>query len=181
MKGPVTKLVHALTDLCLGVMVGVSVGASVAASVIFGVSREQSFPKDIANTLAGSMFDRLGWPMVILAVLAMLGCLVAVKHPPLTGLATRKTTIAWRVMGGVSVLIFAGALATQFYFAPLMADLRANSTWVDGELADAAERAAFASAHGWSMAVSGVATLLAAGLVVARRLFTGAGPSAVTK
>lgn len=168
------KLAHALTDLCLGLMVGISVGASVAASVIFGVSREQGYPKDIPNTLAGSMFDRLGWPMVILAALAMLGCLFAAKRPPLTGLATRRTTVAWRVMGGASVLIFAAALATQFYFAPQMADLRANSTWVDGELKDAGEKAAFAAAHGWSVAVSGLGTLLAAGLVVARRVCTGA-------
>jgi hypothetical protein len=158
------KLIHGLTDLCLGTLVGVSVGTSVAASVIFGVSREQGFEKQIANTLAGTMFDRLGWPMLIVAALALLGCLYAVRRPPPT--VQRGAAM---VMALLAALMFAGAVLTQFHYAPTMKQLRETSLWVDGELADPAEKAAFSRAHGWSMGVSGLATLLAAGLVIGRR------------
>lgn len=76
-------------------------------------------------------------------------------------------------MALVAAIMFAGACATQFYFAPRMKYLRENSTWTNGELADAGERAEFRASHGWSMGVSGVATLLAAGLIVSRRVFAG--------
>lgn len=168
------RLIHAMTDLCLGVLVGVSVGSSVAAATIFGVSREQGFEKHIANTLAGGMFDRLGWPMLVTALVATVGCVYAAKRPP-AHMPTPRTRTAWKVMAGAALLMLAGACATQFYFAPLMADLRANSNWVNGELADSAEKAAFGAAHGWSMGVSGLATLIAVGLTVGRRLFVGAG------
>lgn len=176
MKG--LKLIHGLTDLCLGVLVGVSVGASIAAAVIFGVSREQGFDKHIPNTLAGSMFDALGGPMVVIAALAFAGCLVAVKRPPLTGYAGKKTRLAWKLMAYAAALMFAGACVTQFHFVPRMADLRQNSTWVNGELADPAERAEFQRSHGLSMGVSLVATVLAGGLIVSRRVFTGGDPRA---
>lgn len=167
------RLIHAMTDLCLGLIVGAAVGASVAASVIFGVSREQGFEKHIANTLAGSMFDRLGWPMLVTAVVATVGCLYAAKKPPATGFMTARTRALWKLMGGAGlVMLLCGAL-TQFYFAPRMADLRANSTWVNGELADPAEKAEFGRSHGFSMGVSGLAALIAAGLIVGRRVFTG--------
>ncbi|MCA8937504.1 MAG: DUF4149 domain-containing protein, partial [Planctomycetes bacterium] len=120
------RLIHAMTDLCLGLIVGAAVGASVAASVIFGVSREQGFEKHIANTLAGSMFDRLGWPMLVAAVVATVGCLYAAKKPPATGFMTARTRALWKLMGGAGlVMLLCGAL-TQFYFAPRMADLRAE-------------------------------------------------------
>ncbi|MBZ0134787.1 MAG: hypothetical protein K8I27_00270 [Planctomycetes bacterium] len=166
------RLIHAMTDLCLALLVGASVGASVAAGTIFGISREQGFDKHIANTLAGAMFDRLGWPMLAMALVATLGCLYAAWRPPVHR-ATRRTLTGWKVMAGACVLMLAGACATQFYLAPKMADLRANSTWVNGELADPAEKAAFGAAHGQSMSVGALVTLIAGGLVVSRRLFTG--------
>ncbi|MCB9892833.1 MAG: DUF4149 domain-containing protein [Planctomycetes bacterium] len=172
MKG--ARIIHAFTDVCLGLLVGSSVAASVAAATIFGVSREQGFPKHIANTLAGSMFDRLGWPLLIAALVATVGCIYAAKRPPLTGLATGGTRLAWKLMAVAAGLMLCGACLTQFYFAPRMADLRENSTWVNGELADPAEKAEFGRSHGLSMGVSGLATLIAAGLIVSRRLFTGA-------
>jgi ABC-type Fe3+ transport system permease subunit len=155
------RIIHAFTDLCLALIFGVSIGASVAAATIFGVSREQGFDKHIANTLAGSMFDRLGWPMLVAALVATVGCLYAAKRQP--GRASR-------VMAGAAVIMLALACLTQFVFAPRMADLRANSTWVNGELADEAERTEFRRSHGYSMAVSGLATLIAAGLIVGRRM-----------
>jgi hypothetical protein len=164
------RWIHALTDLCLGILVGVSVGASVAASVIFGVSRESGYPKQYANTLAGSMFDRLGLPMVILAALATAGCIYAALKPPVGVMPSRRLLGAWKAMAAAAVLMLAGALATQFYFAPTMKHLRENSTWVDGELVDPAEKATFGRTHGLSMAVSLAATVLAAGLVVGRRV-----------
>ncbi|MBX3475147.1 MAG: DUF4149 domain-containing protein [Planctomycetes bacterium] len=171
---PLARIIHAITDLCLGTLVGVSVGTSVAASVIFGVSRQQGFDKHIANTLAGSMFDMLGWPVFALACVAMTGCLYSVLRPPLP--ATRKTGAGpWKVMAGLSVVVVVCALATQVYFAPAMKDLRQNSTWVNGELADPAEKAEFARMHGWSFGVAGLATLLCAGLLVGRRLVVGRG------
>jgi hypothetical protein len=167
-----SRLIHAITDLCLGTLVGVSVGTSVAASVIFGVSRQQGFDKHIANTLAGSMFDVLGWPVFGLACVAMVGCLYSVLRPPLP--ATRKDgVLAWKLMAGASVLVVVCALATQVYFAPRMKDLRQNSTWVNGELVDPAEKAEFGRMHGWSFGVAGLATLLCAGLLVGRRLVVG--------
>jgi hypothetical protein len=179
MKG--LRVIHALTDLCLGVLVGASVGASVAASVIFGVSREQGFEKEIANTLAGAMFDRLGWPVLIVAVLAFLGCVVAAKRPPLAGYAGRKTRLAWKLMAVAAALMLAGACLTQFYFAPRMADLRENSTWVKGELTDPAERAEFGRSHGMSMGVSLIATILAGGLIISRRVFAVGESPPMTK
>ncbi|MCA8911874.1 MAG: DUF4149 domain-containing protein [Planctomycetes bacterium] len=167
------RIIHALTDLCLAVLVGTSVGTSVAAATIFGVSREQGFPKHIANTLAGTMFDRLGWPMLILALLATLGCLYAIKKPAVTGLVTPRTRLAWKLMGAAAVLMLAGACLTQFYFAPRMKYLREHSHWVNGELADPAEKAEFGRSHGLSMGISGLATLIAAGLIVGRRLSGG--------
>ena len=104
------RIIHALTDLCLAVLVGTSVGTSVAAATIFGVSREQGFPKHIANTLAGTMFDRLGWPMLILALLATLGCLYAIKKPAVTGLVTPRTRLAWKLMGAAAVLMLADSV-----------------------------------------------------------------------
>jgi ABC-type Fe3+ transport system permease subunit len=157
-----SRIIHAFTDLCLALVFGVSVGASVAAATIFGVSREQGFDKQVANTLAGSMFDRLGWPMLVAALVATVGCLYAVKKPPGRG--------PWKLLAGAAVAMFALACLTQFVFAPRMADLRANSTWVNGELANEAERTEFRRSHGLSMAVSGVATLIAAGLILGRRL-----------
>lgn len=164
------RLIHAFTDLCLGILVGASVGASVAASVIFGVSREAGYPKQYANTLAGSMFDRLGWPMVVLAAVATVGCLYAALRPPVGVMPSRRLLLGWKCMAVAAVLMFAGALLTQFHFAPTMKHLRENSTWVDGELADPAEKATFGRTHGLSMGVSLVATALAAGLVIGRRL-----------
>lgn len=161
----IARLIHGLTDLCLGTLVGVSVGTSVAAGTIFGISREQGFDKHIANTLAGTMFDRLGWPMLIVASLALLGCLYAVRQPPQP--VGRK---AARIMALAAALMFAGAVLTQFHFAPTMKHLRETSTWTNGELADPTEKAAFARAHGWSMAVSGLSAILAAGLIVSRRM-----------
>lgn len=161
----VSRLIHGLTDLCLGTLVGVSVGTSVAASVIFGVSREHGFDKHIANTLAGTMFDRLGWPMLIVAALALLGCLYALKRPP-----QPVSPKAAGLMVLAAALMFTGAVLTQFHFAPKMKHLRETSTWVNGELADPAEKAAFGRAHGWSMGVSGLSALLAAGLIVTRRM-----------
>lgn len=166
------RIIHAMTDLCLGTMVGVSVGASVAASTIFGVSREQGFEKHIANTLAGSMFDRLGWPAVAMALVAMAGCLYSVLRPPVP-VAVDASRTPWKVMAGASVLIVLCALATQLYFAPRMKDLRQNSTWVNGELTDPAEKAAFGRAHGWSFGIAGLATVLAAGVLFSRRLCGG--------
>ena len=156
------RIIHAFTDLCLALVFGVSVGASVAAATIFDVSREQGFDKHIANTLAGSMFDRLGWPMLVAALVATVGCLYAAKRPPGKG--------PWKLMAGAAVLMFALACLTQFVFAPRMADLRANSTWVDGELVDETERTEFRRSHGFSMAVSGLATLIAAGLIIGQRV-----------
>lgn len=167
MKG--SRLIHACTDLCLGVLVGTAVGTSVAASVIFGVSREQGFPKHIANTLAGTMFDRLGWPMLVTALVATVGCLYAAR-------AGR----AFKIMAAASLLMLACAGLTQFWFAPRMAELRETSTWVNGELADEAERTEFRRSHGYSMAVSGLATLIATGLIVGRRL-AGDGDARKTK
>jgi len=169
-----SRLIHAVTDLCLGTLVGVSVGASVAASVIFGVSRERGYDKQIANTLAGSMFDLLGWPVFALACVAMVGCLYSVLRPPAP--ATRKDNLLpWKAMAGASVLVVVCALATQTYFAPRMKDLRENSTWVNGELTDPAQKAEFGRMHGYSFGVAGLATLLCAGLLVSRRLFVGQG------
>lgn len=164
------RIIHALTDLCLGTMVGIAAGASVAASTIFGVSRERGFDKQIANTLAGAMFDRLGWPMVGLACLALAGCLYAAARPPVS----RGSATAWRAMAGLAGVVVACALATQVYFAPRMQELRENSTWVKGELVDPAERAEFGRMHGWSFGVAGLATVLCAGLLLGRRL-AGAG------
>lgn len=166
-------LIHAVTDLSLGVLVGASVGASVAAGTIFGVSREQGFDKHIANTLAGTMFDRLGWPMLVLALVACVGCLYAAKKPAVTGILTARTRLAWKLMGAAAVLVLLCASLTQLYFAPRMADLRENSTWVNGELANPDEKAAFRRGHGFSMAVSGLATLIAAGLILGRRVANG--------
>lgn len=174
------RLIHAMTDLCLAVLVGASVGSSVAAATIFGVSREQGFDKHIANTLAGGMFDRLGWPMLVAALAATVGCLYAAKRPP-AHVSSPRTRTAWKVMAGAAILMLAGACATQFYFAPLLADLRAGSSWVNGELADPAEKAAFGAAHGWSMGISGLAALIAGGLVVSRRLFSGGDDQRKTK
>lgn len=167
------RLIHALTDLCLGTMVGVSVGASVAAWTIFSVSRESGFEKHVANTLAGSMFDRLGWPMFAMACIACAGCIYAAMRPPLPSIPTGRGMLPWRAMAAASVLIVACAAATQLHFAPRMKELRQNATWVNGELADPAQKAEFGRTHGLSFAVAGAATLLAAGLVVGRRL---AGP-----
>ena len=168
------RLIHAMTDLCLGLLVGASVGSSVAAATIFGVSREEGFDKHIANTLAGGMFDHLGWPMLVTALVAAVGCVCAAMRPP-AHMPTPSTRKAWKLMAVASLLMLAGACATQFYFAPLMADLRANSTWVNGELADPGEKAAFGRAHGWSMGVSGLATLIAGGLIIGRRVFANSG------
>ena len=79
---------------------------------------------------------------------------------------------AWKVMGVLSVLIFAAGLATQLHFAPLMHDLRENSNWINGELSDPVEKKAFGQAHGMSMAVSLIGTIIAAGILVGRRYFT---------
>lgn len=166
------RLIHALTDLCLGTLVGVSVGSSVAAWTIFSVSREQGFAKQVANTLAGSMFDRLGWPVVSLASVAALGCIYAARRPPLPSVPTGRARLPWQLMAGAAVLIVACALATQLFFAPRMKELRENSTWVNGELADPDQRKVFGRAHGMSMAVAALATLLAAGVLVSRRLAT---------
>jgi len=170
--GPV---VQALTDLCLGTLVGISVGASVAAWTIFGVSREQGFDKHIANTLAGGMFDRLGWPVFGLACFAAVGCVVAALRQPgnganATSLRRPGSRWPWQVMAFVSLLIVLCALATQVYFAPAMQDLRANSTWVNGELTDPAQKAAFGRMHGFSSGIAGLATILSAGLLLWRRL-----------
>jgi hypothetical protein len=156
-----SRIIHAFTDLCLALIFGVSIGASVAAATIFGVSREHGFDKHVANTLAGSMFDRLGWPMLVAALVATVGCLYAAKRQP--GKASKA-------MAGAAVLMLALACLTQFVFAPRMAELRNNSTWVNGELVDEAERAEFRRRHGYSMAVSGLATVIAGGLIVGRRL-----------
>lgn len=164
------RILHALTDLALGMLVGISVGASVAAWTIFGVSREQGFDKHIANTLAGGMFDRLGWPVFALACFAAVGCLAAARKPPLAAALTPKGRRPWHVMASISLLIVVCAFATQVYFAPRMQELRANSTWVNGELADPAEKAAFGRMHGYSSGVAGLATVLAAGLLLWRRL-----------
>ncbi|MEE9312139.1 MAG: DUF4149 domain-containing protein [Planctomycetota bacterium] len=161
------RLIHGLTDLFLGTLIGLSAGAAVSALTIFGVSAEQGFDKHIANTLAGNLFDKLGWPMLALSGLCMAGCIYGAKCPPM--LARAK---AWKIMGGFGVLIFVAGLATQLYFAPLMHDLRENSTWVNGELKDPAEKKAFGQAHGMSMTVSLIGTLLAAGVLVGRRVFT---------
>lgn len=155
------RIIHAFTDLCLALVFGASVGASVAAATIFGVSRELGFDKHIANTLAGSMFDRLGWPMLAAAGVAAAGCVYA---------TVRRRTAAFKVMAAAALLMLTLACLTQFVFAPRMADLRANSTWVNGELVDEDERAEFRRSHGYSMGVSGLATLIAAGLIAGRRL-----------
>lgn len=161
------RLIHGLTDLFLGTLCGLSAGAAVAALTIFGTSKEQGFDKHIANTLAGNLFDKLGWPMLMISGLCMAGCIYGACHPPM--LARAK---AWKVMAGLSVLIFVAGLATQLYFAPLMKNLRENSTWVNGELRDPTEKKAFGQAHGMSMTVSLIGTLLAAGVLVGRRVFT---------
>ncbi|MBK9974429.1 MAG: hypothetical protein IPP14_06620 [Planctomycetes bacterium] len=170
-----TAILQALTDLCLGALVGISVGASVAAWTIFGVSREQGFDKHVANTLAGGMFDRLGWPVFGLACFAAAGCTLAALRPPCRRPSGATPPPAasrwpWQVMALVSLLIVLCALATQVYFAPAMQDLRANSTWVNGELADPAQKAAFGRMHGFSSGIAGLATVLSAGLLLWRRL-----------
>lgn len=170
MKG--LKVIHALTDLCLGALVGVSIGASVAVGIIFGVSREQSFDKHIPNTLAGSLFDALGWPVLLIALAAFAGCVIAALRPP------GRSRLAWRIMAVAAGLMLACACLTQFYFAPRMGELRETSRWVNGKLVDPAERAEFSRSHGFSMGVSLIATVLATGLVISRRLYSA---DAVTK
>ncbi|MCC6465834.1 MAG: hypothetical protein IT463_10880 [Planctomycetes bacterium] len=165
------RLIHSFTDLLLALLVGLPVGAAVAAGVIFGVSREQGFPKHIANTLAGTMFERLGWPVALAACLAALGCLFAAHQPPVGVIPARGTRLAWKAMGGLALLLPACALATQLHFAPLMHDLRLHSRWEDGALVDPAEQAAFSRAHGLSMAVGMLGPGAAALLVLGRRLF----------
>lgn len=166
------RLIHALTDLLLALLVGVPVGAAVAAGVIFGVSREQGFPKHIANTLAGTMFDRLGWPVALAAGLAALGCLYAASQPPVGVIPARVTRLAWKGMGALALLLPLCALATQLHFAPAMKELRETGRWENGVLVDAAQQAEFSRMHGLSMAVGALGTGCAALLVVGRRVFS---------
>lgn len=159
------RWIHGLTDLCLGLLLGGSIGSGIAVIAIFRVSRLEHFPKHIANTLAGSVFDWIMIPSLILGTLACMGCIFAALRPPER---TRKR--AWRVMAGLSVIMFALVVFSQAFLNPQMQRLRTESTWVDAELTNPDEKAAFDSAHRQSETAGLVIVLLAMGIIIGRRV-----------